>query len=178
MNDAVQRHGNSPQTCSIIGSFRRHYELATSAGREFTKTGVELLSPRDSTILDPSEFFVRLETDAPEHSAPQIQLIALHRILRSDFVFVICPGGYVGRTTAYEIGFVIARKVPLFFSEKPHDLPIPLADSSIISVAELCDRLRRGLGLPDTKPVAGSARLNHLHEKLLAGSYLLEEELR
>lgn len=69
----------------------------------------------------------------------QTRIMAL--ILGSDRVFVVAPGGYIGRTTCYEVGRVRQAQVPLYFSEQPRDLPILVPASHVVSVRDLARRL-------------------------------------
>src|SRR5258708_14273248 len=96
-------------TCSIIGSFRKYYEDVRRLIAQIESVDVVVLSPKHSSIVNPGSWFVVLETDPPELTPAEIQLIALHRILRSDFVYALIPRGYVGRTTAYEMGGIQER---------------------------------------------------------------------
>lgn len=58
-------------------------------------------------------------------------MITLEKILNSDAVYVCDPEGYVGKTTCYEIGFCYSRSKPLYFLEKPKNLPMPIAEEQI-----------------------------------------------
>jgi hypothetical protein len=73
-----------------------------------------------------------------------VQTVALHRILRADFVYVVAPGGYVGRTTCYEIGRIIQLQRPLFFSALPKDLPIAISEDHVYSLEEIVALLGNG----------------------------------
>lgn len=128
-------------TCSIIGSFRKHYSEVVSLIESLEACHVNILSPKRSSIVNRQEWFVRLQTDNPVHEPVEIQLIALHRILRSNFVYVLCPEGYIGKTTCYEIGRIHERGMPLYFSEYPEDLPIVVAASAIINPERLVEYL-------------------------------------
>ncbi|MFF3657717.1 hypothetical protein [Streptomyces olivochromogenes] len=93
---------------------------------------MEIRSPSLSSILDTSVEFVRFTSDPVDATDHEIQLHTLRRILSSDLVYVVAPGGYIGRTTCYEIGRVHERGVPAFFSEYPKDLPIVVRSESVV----------------------------------------------
>lgn len=131
--DSISGPDGQELTCSIIGSFRKHYAEVATLIEAFEACKVHVLSPKRSSIVNPQEWFVRLQTDNPKLEPVEIQLIALHRILRSSFVYVLCPNGYIGKTTCYEIGRIHERGVPLYFSESPDDLPIAVTPSTIIN---------------------------------------------
>jgi hypothetical protein len=129
--------------CSIIGSFRKYYDNVVELIDFFNKENIDVLSPKKSVILDPNQEFVLFHSDNPNHNDNEIQLIALNRILNSDFVFVCNPNGYIGKTTAYEIGRIIERKIPLYFQEIPLDIPIYLPDEAVISKEDLIVKLNK-----------------------------------
>ena len=127
-------------TVAIIGSFRQHFRQVTDCVSAFTSRGIEVTSPPlGSEVLDPDKLFVRLSSDPAAASDPLVQTRALHRILRADVVYVVAVGGYVGPTTAYEIGRIIHSQHPLYFSERPGDLPILVPDDHVVSAARLAN---------------------------------------
>lgn len=159
-------------TCSIIGSFRQYYERVVDVIDLFETIGIHVLSPKRSSVVDPNEWFVRLQTDKPEFDPAQIQLIALHRILRSVFVYVVAPDGYVGKTTCYEIGRIHERNVPLYFSERPLDLPIAVASSSVIAPEELAAYVKREGALPPIECAEIPALIRQLERDLRSGPFV------
>jgi hypothetical protein len=130
-------------TVAIIGSFRKHYEQVVRAARHFEAVSVAVLSPPISRIVNPGADFVRFETDRLDSADHQIQSETFSRIFAADFVYVVAPGGYIGRTTSYELGRVHARGIPVYYSERPEDLPIPLADEQVATIEELTGLIQR-----------------------------------
>jgi hypothetical protein len=126
---------------SIIGSFRQYYAQATLAVEEFESLGIHVRSPVVSRIVNPGDEFARFETDPPQSSDQLIQAMTLDRILGSDLVYVVAPGGYVGRTTCYELGRVHERSIPVYFSAPPRDLPIEVPPGSVLSVHDLVRKI-------------------------------------
>ena len=118
---------------SVIGSFRKRYEEVVRIVTVLRKMGLNILSPVGSNVCKSIEDFVIFETDNPDYSPEEIQMITLEKILNSDAVYVCDFNGYVGKTTCYEIGFCCSRNRPLYFLEKPKDLPILVDESLIIS---------------------------------------------
>ncbi|MFB9662198.1 hypothetical protein ACFQS3_05700 [Glycomyces mayteni] len=127
---------------AIIGSFRKHYKEVVDAALKFESSSISVLSPPVSRIVDPKANFVRFETDALDSTDHQIQTETFARIFKSDFVYVVTPGGYIGRTTCFELGRILERGIPVFYSEEPDDLPISIASESVCSVDELVIRMR------------------------------------
>jgi len=100
-------------------------------------------TPIGSNIIDNNIDFVRFDNDLTEETDEMIQSITLERIFKSDAVFVVAPKGYVGRTTCYEIGRILQKKLPLYFSSHPIDLPIKIPSSHIVNAKELSVLLLR-----------------------------------
>lgn len=118
---------------SVIGSFRKRYKEVVRTVNVLRKMGLSVTSPSGSKVCNSVEDFVIFETDNSEFKPVEIQMITLEKILNSDAVYVYNPKGYVGKTTCYEIGFCYSRYKPLYFLERPEDLPMPVAEMQIIS---------------------------------------------
>ena len=70
-----------------------------------------MLSPAGSQVIDPHQEFVLLDSDLARWQDPEIRHIedaVLEGIRASDFLYVCNPEGYVGRSTAFEIGYAAA----------------------------------------------------------------------
>lgn len=158
---------------SIIGSFRKYYGGVVSLINRFAAAGVVVLSPKASDIIDPTAEFVVLRSDDPNHRDEEIELIALHRILRSDFVYVWNPEGYLGRTTCYEIGRIAERQIPLYFLEPPRDLPIIVPGNSIESPDGIIASIRQTGAPPPFDWTCVPEFGLHLHDGLLNRKYIL-----
>jgi hypothetical protein len=131
----------SARSVSIIGSFRQFYDDVLRAWQSFTTAGWHITSPRGSPIIQPGIPFVRFVTDPVDWDDATVQTATLHRILRADLTYVVAPQGYLGRTTCYELGRVIQANQPVYFSDRPLDLPIVVAGHHIGSVEDLVARL-------------------------------------
>ena len=121
------------KTVAIIGSFQKYYDEITPIIKMFQKYGLRVTSPADSEIVGAIKQFVILGTDDKRLTEADIEMITLKKILDSDFVYVYAPGGYVGKTTSYEIGACLLANKPLFYSERVDDLPIPILEQQILS---------------------------------------------
>lgn len=131
---------NKP-TVAIIGSFKQHYSIILHHVSVFKSYGVHVTTPVGSKILEPNIPFVRFESDCHQYSDSMIQTITLRKIFNSDVVYVVAPNGYIGRTTCYEIGRIVQRKQPLYFSDKPFDIPIEFPLSHIVDSVALCETI-------------------------------------
>ena len=127
------------KTIAFIGSFRKptHYAFVKKGVELFRKNNIIVNSPKGSDVSGIIDEFVLFETDPKGLSPADIQTITLDKILKSDAVFVCDLEGYVGRTTSYEIGFCLSRKVPLYFLSAPRDLPIAVPEDHIVSLEEM-----------------------------------------
>jgi hypothetical protein len=158
------------RTVALIGSFRSHLAEVTAAARTAVAAGWRITSPRSDTVIEPGIEFVRFPSDPVEWDDPTVQTVAMHRILRADLVYVVAPGGYIGRTTCYEIGRIVQAGRPLFFSDQPRDLPIRVDPAAVTELGSLLGGLRN-------RPVpalwaAGSARMDEWERSLISGQYL------
>jgi len=80
-------------------------------------------APRDADAWSPHASTGRLRYD---HEVPGAKS-APSRIMRvraSAFVWLVCPGGYVGTSASLEIGVAIAANVPVFSTTRPQDLTL------------------------------------------------------
>lgn len=129
-------------TVAIIGSFRKYYDEVLEAARYFEKADISVLTPPDSYIVDPRAEFVRFGCDPEDLTDNQIQSETLDRIFAADFVYVVAPDGYIGRTTCYELGRAYERNMTVYYSESPADLPVEVSEESIVSYRDLTEKLR------------------------------------
>lgn len=124
---------------ALIGSFRQHYPEVLAAARTFSDAGLTVKSPSVSRIVRHGPEFVRFESDPPEFSDHDLQAATLEKIFTSDLVYVVNPGGYIGRTTAYELGRVHERGMAVYYAEPPKDLPITVAEGTIVDARRLVE---------------------------------------
>ena len=125
---------------AVIGSFKQHYQAVKDVIGVFRDAGLHVTSPAGSDLAVAGVDFVRFVTDRAEYSDAEIQAVTLCNIFEADAVYVVAPGGYVGRTTCYEIGRIIQVGKPLYFSEHVDDLPIRIPPNHVVSAEELCLR--------------------------------------
>jgi ADP-ribose pyrophosphatase YjhB (NUDIX family) len=114
------------------------------AAEIFTAAGLTVKSPPISQIIDRDIDFVRFATDPPAAADHDIQTATLARIFSSDFVYVVDPGGYVGRSTAYELGRIHERGMAVYYAEPPQDLPVEVPEGTVIGAAQLAAAVAGG----------------------------------
>ena len=128
---------------AIIGSFQKFYDEISQMIVLLRKEGFTVTSPYLSTICASRNAFVVFDADDATQTNDEIQTETLRKILNADVVYVYnTQGGYVGKTTSFEIGFLMSKKKPLYFKEIPDDLPIPVATSHVLSPEDFIQTLK------------------------------------
>lgn len=108
---------------TVSGSFRRHLPQVQDAVKELTQAGVEVLSPASPVVVDRIENFVFVASDS--HRSPRlVQDRHLAAIQASDFLWLVCPDGYVGQSAALEVGYAVAQGIPVWAKDAPEDLTL------------------------------------------------------
>jgi len=100
---------------TISGSYHKHLDRILAAREKFLELGVEVLRPRTDEVAAVNEDVVLLAGDAPEVAA--VQDAQLGAIEESDLLYVVNPGGYVGPSATFEVGFARRQKTPVVTSE-------------------------------------------------------------
>ncbi len=127
-------------TCTISGSFRRFLPQISAKMKECAEQGVVVLSPRSSeaTREDAGFIFLRGERGDPKG----IESSHLQAIRKSDFLYVVNPGGYIGPSATMEIGYALALSVPIFSLEPPSESVLAMFMRSEQSI----EKVKRALG--------------------------------
>ena len=140
----------------IIGSFQKYYYDIVRIINLFDDIGISTLSPKKSIIDRNEDGFVILKSDYEEFLHEDIQLMVFHRMFLSDFVYVWNPDGYIGKTTCYEIGRASEKGIPIYYKERPVDVPIAIPQNSIWTPEELCEYIQKHQALPTLNFLEGS----------------------
>ena len=119
------RHGHNGELShdartAISRSFQRHLEELGQAISTFEFLGTRVLSPLSNYIVEADNQFVFLDSDEGR-SIKGVQNRHLAAISRADLLYVICPDGYTGQSVCFEIGFAVARGIPVLASAAPRD---------------------------------------------------------
>ncbi len=130
---------------TVSGSFRQHWESVRRSVAAFKTAGVQVLSPASTERDDRQvEGFVYLKGE--DGFPKDIELHHLNSIARSDALYVVSPGGYLGPSAALEIGYALALHVPVRCSERLKDVPhrdlVPVASEEqvILEFSEIVNR--------------------------------------
>jgi hypothetical protein len=135
----------SSPSVAMIGSFHKNLPEMQKAIEIFTSSGIDVVNPLSTEPIRAGVDFVRFPTDQPELSDAVVQCKALERILGATAVYVICPEGYIGRTTSYEWGWVEANGCPAYFSEIPNERFMRrYAQDRVVTAPKLAELINRG----------------------------------
>ena len=106
-------------TVSICGSYHRHLREMKHLILECRKLGITVHIPRYAVRKYSRKGFVYLRG---ENGTPrELQDKNFRAIERSSFLLVVNPKGYIGSSTSMEIGYAIAKGIPIFCTDKPED---------------------------------------------------------
>jgi hypothetical protein len=108
---------------TVSGSFHRHMEAITSAVHELAALNVRVLSPADPRIVAWQGEFLFVASD-PVRSVKLVQDRHLESIRAANFLWLVCPDGYVGQSASQELGYAIAVGVPILAARAPNDLTL------------------------------------------------------
>jgi hypothetical protein len=109
-----------PLFVTVSGSFKRHLDPIQSAVGEVLEHGGVVLSPADPRIVDSFGDFVFVSSDR-RRSIKGVQNRHLESIRHSDFLWLVCPDGYVGQSAAMEVGFAVSAGIPIYSDVAPTD---------------------------------------------------------
>jgi len=126
---------------TVSGSFNRHWKAVKDAIDTFRAANFEVLSPQGEEPESTKNGFVYLKGE--KGKAEDIERRHLGAIARSDALYVVTSGGYVGPSVALEIGYALAVGVPVWSSERLAE--VPHRDLvQVGSVAEVIANLQEG----------------------------------
>jgi hypothetical protein len=116
----VVADARQPTYVTVSGSFRRHLPAIQEAVQTLRDLGAVVLSPADPHIAGSFGEFLFVRSDV-RRSIKGVQNRHLEAIGRADFLWLVCPDGYVGQSAAMEIGFAVAARVPVYSDGVPSD---------------------------------------------------------
>lgn len=138
--------------CTISGSFHRFLAEIAAKADECGQHGITVLSPKSTAFAGEVNGFVMLEGDTG--TPTELEKAHLHAIDRSDFLYVVNPGGYVGLSSSLEVGYAFARSVAVFCSEVPKDPVVSYFSTVEPEISKIAQRLSISSAL--TPPTNGS----------------------
>jgi NTP pyrophosphatase (non-canonical NTP hydrolase) len=135
----------------VCGSFRRDPAALEREFHQLQEAGCTVLSPLDLDFVSEVEGFVYGQTDLGRSSA-EIEQAHLRAMQAADFVWLHCPGGYVGTSAAMELGFVQALGLRVFAAEPPENV-------AMRDLVQVCDSPAAAAELSRTRADAPSRAL-------------------
>lgn len=116
--DGVPRHRIRKLKVTISGSLNKDVEAVRRAIRWLRSKGIRVLSPPSGEVDSYDAGFAHLDGDRSREKK-FVEDDHLNAIRRSDFLWIASPAGYLGLSTAFELGFAEALGVPTY---APKDL--------------------------------------------------------
>jgi hypothetical protein len=110
----------------------------TAAVQELASLSIRVLSPADPRIVAQQGEFLFVASDRVR-SVRLVQDRHLESVRAADFLWLVCPDGYVGQSASMEVGFAAGVGVPVFSTHAPSDLTLR---EYVTTVPKLADALR------------------------------------
>jgi hypothetical protein len=123
MRHTDRRHSECSMRASVSGSFHRHMDAITSAVHQLASLCIHVLSPADPRVVAQQGEFLFVASDRVR-SVRLVQDRHLESIRAADFLWLVCPDGYVGSSASMEVGYAAAVGVPIFGAHAPTDLTL------------------------------------------------------
>lgn len=105
---------------TVSGSFRRHLPQVQAAMDDLVHHRVRILSPGGTVALGEEGGFTFLASD-PSTDIGVTEEAHLRAISRSDFLWIVCPDGQWGLSTALEIGWAVGKDKLIFCQNELSD---------------------------------------------------------
>ena len=116
----MMNKGETGISATISGSFNRDLSEIQKKIHQFQQEGIEVLSPKLSRVVSTQKGFVKLEED--KGTQGEIESRHLRAISRSHFLYIVNPGGYIGKSVAFEIGYALSKNIPVYSLKDPKDV--------------------------------------------------------
>jgi len=138
-----------------------------TAVQELAALSVRVLSPADPRIVAAQGEFLFVASDRVR-SVRLVQDRHLESIRAANFLWLVCPDGYVGQSASMELGYAAAFDVPVFASHAPIDLTlrqyVRVVPSLVAALALV--RARPRVGQAEGILIDPHASLERLHDSL------------
>src|SRR5216684_5482462 len=97
--------------------------VINAAVQELASLSIRVLSPADPRVVAQQGEFLFVASDRIR-SVRLVQDRHLESIRAADFLWLVCPDGYVGQSASMELGYAAAVGVLIFASRAPSDLTL------------------------------------------------------
>lgn len=141
----------TPLPYVVHGSFRRHLDQIGAAIETIDATGLAVaIAPHDCVAVGEQNGFVLFsgeEGKDPREVEAEYLKDMFRAMAGGGFSLFVNPGGYVGKSAAYEAGIIQASGGRAIFTETPDDVPFYVNPANIMRPEELAEVLARNDGL-------------------------------
>lgn len=153
----------------LHGSFRKHFDEIKRIHAIFTAAGIEVLAPAMSEIKSFEDGFAVLESDTATdpRMTELLYLNNLQRLGKEGFSYFVDPEGYIGKSTAYELGIAQLSNVRCFFYAKPKDHPAYIHKNSVWRPEHLAEFIYENNRLPEPQVHPNEEKIQSLWEELI-----------
>ncbi|MEK7499671.1 MAG: nucleoside 2-deoxyribosyltransferase [Patescibacteria group bacterium] len=110
----------------LIGSSMRFRDVVKATIKCMNELGLQPLCPNVDQISENRDV-----ADSPE-TKKRLALEYYEAIEKCDAVYFIVPEGYIGTSLKIELGYALALKKPVYFSEPTKDIAIDTFAAGII----------------------------------------------
>lgn len=131
-------------SAAVSGSFHRHMGAITAAVHELASLSVRVLSPADPRVVAAQGEFLFVASDRVR-SVRLVQDRHLESIRAANFLWLVCPDGYIGQSASMEVGFAAAAGVPIFATHPPSDLTLREYVTIVPTLAAALQRVEASL---------------------------------
>lgn len=154
--------------CVIHGSLRKHARAMGETIAMFQGAGIEVLAPKMTNIVkeEGGFLFFRGEEQYDPRLIELLYLQNLRNLGENGFSYFVNPGGYIGKSTSYELGIAQTLNVPCFFTDYPVDHPAYIGENAVWNSASLVEYLLERHTLPRLMRV-GTVKLARLWKQLI-----------
>lgn len=104
----------------ISGSFHQDSIGLQRLFSELQTCGLRILAPYSVNFVNTNQSVVKTHTDE-DLSIFELEQLHLRAIREADVLFVHAPGGHVGVSTSFEIGYAVSRHIPVISFVVPAD---------------------------------------------------------
>ncbi|HXM66395.1 MAG TPA: hypothetical protein VN911_06660 [Candidatus Acidoferrum sp.] len=153
---------------TVSGSFHRHMGAITTAVHELASLSVRVLSPADPRVVAAQGEFLFVASDRVM-SVRLVQDRHLESIRAANFLWLVCPDGYVGQSASMEVGFAAAAGVPIFAAHPPSDLTLREYVTIVPTIAAALCRVEAS-----SRPRRPEGLLIDPHASIEKAHYILE----
>lgn len=126
-------------TAAVSGSFHHHMGVITAAVHELAALSVRVLSPADPRVVAAQGEFLFVASDRLR-SVKLVQDRHMDCISAADFLWLVCPDGYVGVSAAMEISTARGAGVPVYATVLPSDVTLREYVTVVRNLSEAVDR--------------------------------------